>query len=576
MKTTKFRLCLAFSLFFAGSPAAWSQGYCGDGYCSPLTGEPSWCAEDCGFGGWCGDGLCQPQFAEDFNNCSIDCPPPPPPDIRCATTGSASVPLADIEMQEMRAEPLIPTPRLIYLNGGGGRFTTGNDDNSSLNIASQIPSGAPKDAQGRTRFEAFHRPADWAQLVQCVKNKFSRWDVLWADDLDSAKPNDPGTQPHIEAVITGTTAQSVGWSAGTGGVARPLSCGSDGGPVVNERGVAFIFARGYDSSFFGSFEFLCTAVAHEIGHNLTLDHSKFCSDIMFPGSCSTSASFLNTTGLCRTSDNSADKDCACTGTQNSFQRLDSVLGVKTSQPSTTITSPADRAQVSRSQPFNVRATITSSGATVTRAKLRWSTVSLPDEELVNLGSNVWGKNNVSLASVPDGEHRIRIIAYDNLGRKKKSKKRTFTVISGVSCIPSCSGAICGTSDGCGGTCNPGSGCVSGCTPSCSGVTCGSPNGCGGTCNPGSGCVSCTPNCSGVVCGLSNGCGGICNPGSGCVSGCTPQCSGHLCGNGNGCGGVCGSGSGCAIGCNPACSGVFCGEMDPVCGDVCQLGSGCIG
>jgi hypothetical protein len=50
--------------------------------------------------------------------------------------------------------------------------------------------------------------------------------------------------------------------------------------------------------------------------------------------------------------------------------------------------------------------------------------------------------------------------------------------------------VCGTADGCGGTCTAGSGC---CTPACSGVACGTADGCGGTCQPGSGCTA--PACS---------------------------------------------------------------------------------
>ncbi len=434
MNKARSLLFLTFFLLLTGTPAARGQGgYCGDFSCDFAMGEQNWCPSDCGSTGWCGDGLCQPEIGEDSNNCSADCVPPPLPDLVCLTSGSAPAPAADVEIQEMRADPLIPTPRLIYLNGGGGKFTTGTD-NSSLNIASQIPASAPKDAQGRTKFTPFHRPADWALLVQCVKDKFARWDVRWADDISNANPNDPGAETHIEAVITGTTAASVGWPSNAAGVSRPLSCGADGNPVANDRGVAFIFAKSFDGPFGFSLDGLCTAVAHEIGHNLTLDHSAICDgrgfETMFATTtCGPNASFLNAADRCKDAAGSL-RNCTCSsnGQQNSSQRLDSVIGVKTAQPSTTITSPADGAQVSRSQPFNVRATITSSGAMVTRVRLRWSTVSRPDEDLVNLGNNVWGKDNVSLSNVPNGEHRIRIIAEDSLGRKKKSKKRTFTVI----------------------------------------------------------------------------------------------------------------------------------------------------
>jgi hypothetical protein len=131
--------------------------------------------------------------------------------------------------------------------------------------------------------------------------------------------------------------------------------------------------------------------------------------------------------------------------------------------------------------------------------------------------------------------------------------------------------VCGTSDGCGGTCAAGSGCN--CTPACSGKTCGSSDGCGATCQPGSGCTGgCTPQCNGFYCGTSDGCGGTCQPGSGCKPLCTPSCNGVLCGAGDGCGGTCQAGSGCTT-CTPACSGKSCGAADG-CGAVCSPGSGC--
>jgi hypothetical protein len=82
-----------------------------------------------------------------------------------------------------------------------------------------------------------------------------------------------------------------------------------------------------------------------------------------------------------------------------------------------------------------------------------------------------------------------------------------------------------------------------CQPSCAGKTCGAPDGCGGTCQAGSGC--CTPSCSGKLCGASDGCGGKCSSGSGC---CTPSCTGKSCGSSDGCGGTCSAGSGCATTC----------------------------
>ncbi len=135
--------------------------------------------------------------------------------------------------------------------------------------------------------------------------------------------------------------------------------------------------------------------------------------------------------------------------------------------------------------------------------------------------------------------------------------------TGDSCDPSCPGVTCGQGDGCGGVCEPGSGC---CAPDCDGKVCGVSDGCGGVCQLGSGCT-CDTSCEGKICNVDDGCGNVCEPGSGC---CTPSCADRRCGEEDGCGGICLAGSGC---CEPDCEGKDCGAADG-CGGVCQLGSGC--
>ncbi|MCK5799511.1 MAG: hypothetical protein KAI47_20110, partial [Deltaproteobacteria bacterium] len=113
-----------------------------------------------------------------------------------------------------------------------------------------------------------------------------------------------------------------------------------------------------------------------------------------------------------------------------------------------------------------------------------------------------------------------------------------TCIAGTcqGCVASCEAKPCGSSDGCGGVCQAGSGCIPPCTPVCTGKTCGSSDGCGDTCKTGSGCVPpCTPACTGKTCGVPDGCGGTCKAGSGCVAACIPDCN-VSCGASDGCGG----------------------------------------
>ena len=127
------------------------------------------------------------------------------------------------------------------------------------------------------------------------------------------------------------------------------------------------------------------------------------------------------------------------------------------------------------------------------------------------------------------------------------------------CSPSCTGNLCGQSNGCGGTC-----------PSYDRYSCGK---CG---NP----ACCTPNCSGKQCG-SNGCGGSCGScnapntcnGSGQCT-CTPSCTGNQCGQSNGCGGSCPTTNivcGVCGGSTNACGG--CGSLSNQPGTSCTVGTG---
>jgi hypothetical protein len=101
---------------------------------------------------------------------------------------------------------------------------------------------------------------------------------------------------------------------------------------------------------------------------------------------------------------------------------------------------------------------------------------------------------------------------------------------------------------CSGCCTPGLVCGAGTSDTACGskgapcVNCTAiPN---STCSGGA-CTNCAPACAGVVCGASDGCGGACQPGSGC---CEPDCASKLCGEGDGCGGTCSAGSGCTPPC----------------------------
>jgi hypothetical protein len=128
---------------------------------------------------------------------------------------------------------------------------------------------------------------------------------------------------------------------------------------------------------------------------------------------------------------------------------------------------------------------------------------------------------------------------------------------GTTCTPQCgSDAGCGSSDGCGGSCNAncadagcyevcgGGDCVfvcdgGACVPQCpDDGSCGEPDGCGGHCETNCDGGTCVPLCSDEgACGYSDGCGGTCNQNCNDAGTCVPQCGEDAgCGDDDGCGG----------------------------------------
>lgn len=191
-----------------------------------------------------------------------------------------------------------------------------------------------------------------------------------------------------------------------------------------------------------------------------------------------------------------------------------------------------------------------------------------------------------------------------------------------SCTPSCAGKTCGASDGCGGTCVPGSGCIKECAAQ---PQVGPGNGtamnaglydyyCGYylAYNNGNDLGYCQlANQNAAAAGIHTTGTGVCAAGASynyqaglydyycryyeyagygwdyngyCTQAdawvtagncsrcgqCRPTCTGKSCGAGDGCGGICYSGSGC---CTASCSGKTCGDSDG-CFGTCQAGSGC--
>ena len=143
----------------------------------------------------------------------------------------------------------------VYLNKDGGSITGGWDD--SARDVSSIAWG-----RGDVEVPAWSGGARrWKQVVSCVRDRFSEFDV----DIVTERP-DGG---EYVMIMVGGDSSILGYGDGVGGVA----------PYTGEvlRGaVGFVFS----DMFSADVENTCTAILHETGHTLGLDHEYLCEDPM--------------------------------------------------------------------------------------------------------------------------------------------------------------------------------------------------------------------------------------------------------------------------------------------------------
>jgi hypothetical protein len=146
------------------------------------------------------------------------------------------------------------------------------------------------------------------QVVQCVQNTFSPFSVI-------VTTSDPGNVAHREFMYT-TFPLTMGLPPETAGIS-PWACG-----VPLENSISFGFANVYGEDV-GQ---LCTLAAHEIGHQMGLDHEFYCPDHMtYLEGCGLK-SFVDIDAQCGTS---SGRDCYCGSapTQNTFAKLAAVAGL---------------------------------------------------------------------------------------------------------------------------------------------------------------------------------------------------------------------------------------------------------
>ena len=196
-----------------------------------------------------------------------------------------------------------PSPKLVYIDNckPNGCIVRPGQENAITNTSSIINSQRvlPPFPFSDVVFD---------QVVQCVRNTFAPFSVI-------VTTADPGNALHREFIFS-TFPSTIGQPSQVSGIS-PWACG-----VPLENSIAYGFASVYGEDV-GE---LCNLAAHEIGHQMGLDHEFYCPDHMtYLAGCGMK-SFVDIDSACGTG---SPTDCYCgsAATQNTFAKLAGVAGL---------------------------------------------------------------------------------------------------------------------------------------------------------------------------------------------------------------------------------------------------------
>jgi len=254
------------------------------------------------------------------------------------------------------AEPVLgpaANTHIIYMNPctGGCTVTAGTTNNQTQ-----------KSDIGHGTLSAFSKGAtEWASVMSCMRNTFSRFNVTITDQ-------DPGTAAHLEVMVAGLGSE-LGQQSGVLGVAD-YACSSVGVGCSTFHANALVFDFANDPAYYetqyglyGAND-ICATAAQEIAHTWALDHVVDATDPLTYNSsmgirqfkdnqqcgsdCQNGQSPLGQT--CSNNDPATGTHTCMMGqsTQNEVQLITSLFGASapdTTPPTVSFTSPANNASV---------------------------------------------------------------------------------------------------------------------------------------------------------------------------------------------------------------------------------------
>jgi hypothetical protein len=233
---------------------------------------------------------------------------------------------------------------VLYLERcrGGCTVTKSNTNDAKAGLSTIPQSGGVKtitEFQSKDGLTGGAADAEWAELVQCMREVYSPFDV----EVTDVKPVSGIT--YHQAVIAGFPSE-LGFGSDILGVA-PLASNC----AAQDNVMSFSFANAHGPTV--RIENLCWTAAQESAHAFGLDHSfKFtdgrstCNDPMtYQVDCGGEHFFRNQNAKCGEFN---ERACRCGSMQNSHTKLLAVFGAGTpitGNPTSTITTPMDGQQL---------------------------------------------------------------------------------------------------------------------------------------------------------------------------------------------------------------------------------------
>lgn len=311
-------------------------------------------------------------------------------------------------------------PVVVFLNRAGRAYYAGADD-SARGYSSVLSYYGTRSVQ----FPASSfSDAQWSELLARVRAYYAPFAVRVVD----ARPT---AGIYTEIAVGNAWASSIGLSNNIGGIA-PL------GPCRTVPGaVGFVFTPLYMNPGYGGVAGVAEAVAHEVGHTLSLSHESLATDLMSYAPQSASKSFQDQASYCGTSPGA--ESCTCGAqTQNSHQQLLRIVGASTGAPSgggdtkpptVDVVTPKDGATLDGNATIEITAQATDDVG-VAQLQLFWAYTGrlLPcDDSIAGVTCAKSPGRATWRIQVGTGSRQFYAVATDTSGNAAQSALRTITL-----------------------------------------------------------------------------------------------------------------------------------------------------